>query len=243
MDIIFQRSNAYRSGMGAFKREQQGRCCDLSCDAAMDAMPSDMDRVLQVYVRRSFSMNDTPQSLKHPEDAAVMRTRSETAALRQRVKMEPEPKQQRPFSSRMTRFFKKGFTKSQKSMKKKEEETKDEFSSFRHQNIQRCTTKDQSWRKSFKRITSDSILKILGSLSYKNFQNLADIVGPELSKIALTMELTKKLAGLGGSAVYNVVSYGSRYLTDTFGPWLYQQGGWKMRIIADVEEEVIEGPH
>uniref|UniRef100_UPI00358DF01E uncharacterized protein n=1 Tax=Myxine glutinosa TaxID=7769 RepID=UPI00358DF01E len=325
--------------------------------------PIDTDRVLQVYVRRSLSMNDTPTSSRRPEDVTVTRTRSETAALQQRVKMEAE-KQQKPLSSRVSRFFRKSFTKSQKRTKKREGETNDEVSSLCHQNSQRCNTKDQSWRKSFKRafsikkkgstrksdrcsgsyrssdkvdgedhsdevcqkaaeqlhelaghltqhlptispirsasnirtspdgpaesdsekqrvlirhivellaeqgdeinekITSDSILKVLGSLSYRNFQNLADIVvanvpplsssivspnnacfiKPELSKIALTMELTKKLAGLGGSAVYNVIAHGSQYLTDTFGPWIRQQGGWAQILATDLSIEIEAQP-
>lgn len=82
-------------------------------------------------------------------------------------------------------------------------------------------------------------------MSYGSFFRLAEVftneaevekieagssVSPELTKIALTMELTRKVAGINSHAVHTLMGYSLQYM-DMFVPWLQQQGGWVMCLI------------
>lgn len=60
------------------------------------------------------------------------------------------------------------------------------------------------------------------------------ISSPQLAKLALTMELTRKVAGINSHAVHTLMGYSLQYM-DMFVPWLQQQGGW-------VCEENVEKP-
>uniref|UniRef100_A0A8C5PEB7 Bcl-2-like protein 12 n=1 Tax=Leptobrachium leishanense TaxID=445787 RepID=A0A8C5PEB7_9ANUR len=81
----------------------------------------------------------------------------------------------------------------------------------------------------------------LSRMSYSSFSRLAELftsqaevedsdvgagVSPELTKIALTMELTRKVAGINSHAVHTLMGYSMQYM-DMFVPWLQQQGGWE----------------
>ncbi|XP_030053858.1 bcl-2-like protein 12 [Microcaecilia unicolor] len=87
----------------------------------------------------------------------------------------------------------------------------------------------------------------LNRMSYRSFSRLAeaftsqadipenragDAVSPKLMKIALTMELTRKVAGFSSHAVQTLMGYSLQYM-DTFIPWLQQQGGWENIISAE----------
>nr|XP_033817203.1 bcl-2-like protein 12 [Geotrypetes seraphini]XP_033817204.1 bcl-2-like protein 12 [Geotrypetes seraphini]XP_033817205.1 bcl-2-like protein 12 [Geotrypetes seraphini]XP_033817207.1 bcl-2-like protein 12 [Geotrypetes seraphini] len=86
----------------------------------------------------------------------------------------------------------------------------------------------------------------LNRMSYRSFSRLAeaftsqadmpgnrtgDAVSPKLMKIALTMELTRKVAGFSSHAVQTLMGYSLQYM-DMFIPWLQQQGGWE-NIISE----------
>lgn len=77
-------------------------------------------------------------------------------------------------------------------------------------------------------------------MSYGSFFQLAEVftsqaevetsqvgasVSPELTKIALTMELTRKVAGINSHTVHQLMGYSLQYM-DMFVPWLQKQGGW-----------------
>ncbi|XP_075047823.1 bcl-2-like protein 12 [Mixophyes fleayi] len=104
------------------------------------------------------------------------------------------------------------------------------------------------------RINKDPFLRnALSRMSYGSFSRLAEVftsqaevaadevgtsVSPELTKIALTMELTRKVAGINSHAVHTLMGYSLQYM-DMFVPWLQKQGGWENIVsqgdIADLQ--------
>ncbi|XP_062918994.1 uncharacterized protein bcl2l12 [Mobula hypostoma] len=63
---------------------------------------------------------------------------------------------------------------------------------------------------------------------------------PELTKIALTMELTRRVAGISSHPVQQLMGYTMQYM-DMFVPWLQEQGGWKMVLpLDDFSEQPID---
>lgn len=97
------------------------------------------------------------------------------------------------------------------------------------------------------KISKDPFLRnTLSRMSYGSFFRLAEVftneaevekieagssVSPELTKIALTMELTRKVAGINSHAVHTLMGYSLQYM-DMFVPWLQQQGGWE-KIVSN----------
>ncbi|XP_063293025.1 bcl-2-like protein 12 [Pelobates fuscus] len=104
------------------------------------------------------------------------------------------------------------------------------------------------------KINKDPFLKnALGRMSFGSFSRLAEMftsqaevatdvaganVSPELTKIALTMELTRKVAGINSHAVHTLMGYSMEYM-DMFVPWLQQQGGWE-NIVGDLTDFQID---
>ncbi|XP_018081836.1 uncharacterized protein bcl2l12.L isoform X2 [Xenopus laevis] len=98
------------------------------------------------------------------------------------------------------------------------------------------------------KINNDPFLRnTLSRMSYGSFSKLAEVftsqaavpnevagvnVSPELTKIALTMELTRKVAGINSHAVHQLMGYSMEYM-DMFVPWLQKQGGWENIISQD----------
>ncbi|XP_077115890.1 bcl-2-like protein 12 [Ranitomeya variabilis] len=97
------------------------------------------------------------------------------------------------------------------------------------------------------KISKDPFLRnTLSRMSYGSFFRLAEVftrdaevekdeagssVSPELTKIALTMELTRKVAGINSHAVHTLMGYSLQYM-DMFVPWLQKQGGWE-KLVSD----------
>ncbi|KAM4016864.1 bcl-2-like protein 12 [Anomaloglossus baeobatrachus] len=97
------------------------------------------------------------------------------------------------------------------------------------------------------KINRDPFLRnTLSRMSYGSFFRLAEVftsdaeveqdaagsnVSPELTKIALTMELTRKVAGINSHAVHTLMGYSLQYM-DMFVPWLQKQGGWE-KLVSD----------
>ncbi|XP_075695076.1 bcl-2-like protein 12 [Rhinoderma darwinii] len=97
------------------------------------------------------------------------------------------------------------------------------------------------------KINKDPFLRnTLSRMSYGSFFRLAEVftseaevekneegssVSPELTKIALTMELTRKVAGINSHAVHTLMGYSLQYM-DMFVPWLQKQGGWE-KIVSN----------
>uniref|UniRef100_A0ACB8EW06 Uncharacterized protein n=1 Tax=Sphaerodactylus townsendi TaxID=933632 RepID=A0ACB8EW06_9SAUR len=65
----------------------------------------------------------------------------------------------------------------------------------------------------------------------------AGIINKELAA-GLTMELTRKVAGINSHAVHTLMGYSLQYM-DMFVPWLQQQGGWE-NIVA--QDEIFDLP-
>ncbi|XP_063157013.1 bcl-2-like protein 12 [Candoia aspera] len=96
-----------------------------------------------------------------------------------------------------------------------------------------------------KKIEADPLLRnTLSRLSYRSFTHLAEaftartppgVSSPQLAKLALTMELTRKVAGINSHTVHTLMGYSLKYM-DMFIPWLQQQGGWE-NIVA--QEEIL----
>ncbi|CAM4690507.1 unnamed protein product [Lepidochelys olivacea] len=92
-------------------------------------------------------------------------------------------------------------------------------------------------------IEADPLLRSsLSRLSYRGFSRLAEAYttrvdpgspSPQLTRLALTMELTRKVAGINSHTVQTLMGYSLQYM-DMFVPWLQQQGGWES--IAGQEE-------
>ncbi|XP_020663884.3 bcl-2-like protein 12 [Pogona vitticeps] len=97
-----------------------------------------------------------------------------------------------------------------------------------------------------KEIEADPFLRnALSRLSYRSFSRLAEaftsrtppsVPSPQLAKLALTMELTRKVAGINSHTVHTLMGYSLQYM-DMFVPWLQQQGGWES-IVA--QEEIFD---
>ncbi|KAK9397088.1 bcl-2-like 12 [Crotalus adamanteus] len=97
-----------------------------------------------------------------------------------------------------------------------------------------------------KKIEADPLLRnTISRLSYRSFTHLAEaftsrtppgVSSPQLAKLALTMELTRKVAGINSHAVHTLMGYSLQYM-DMFIPWLQQQGGWE-NIVA--QEEIFD---
>ncbi|KAM3823606.1 bcl-2-like protein 12 [Vipera latastei] len=97
-----------------------------------------------------------------------------------------------------------------------------------------------------KKIEADPLLRnTIFRLSYRSFTHLAEaftsrtppgVSSPQLAKLALTMELTRKVAGINSHAVHTIMGYSLQYM-DMFIPWLQQQGGWE-NIVA--QEEIFD---
>ncbi|KAJ7313765.1 hypothetical protein JRQ81_005437 [Phrynocephalus forsythii] len=93
-----------------------------------------------------------------------------------------------------------------------------------------------------KEIEADPFLrKALSRLSYRSFSRLAEaftsrtppsVPSPQLAKLALTMELTRKVAGINSHTVHTLMGYSLQYM-DMFVPWLQQQGGWESIVAQD----------
>ncbi|XP_069461313.1 bcl-2-like protein 12 isoform X2 [Ambystoma mexicanum] len=96
-------------------------------------------------------------------------------------------------------------------------------------------------------IDEDPMLRgALNRMSYRSFSRLAEVftsqaevpapeelaVSPELTKIALTMELTRKVAGINSHPVQTLMGYSMEYM-DMFVPWLQKQGGWESIMSQD----------
>ncbi|XP_008111788.2 bcl-2-like protein 12 [Anolis carolinensis] len=96
------------------------------------------------------------------------------------------------------------------------------------------------------KIEADSFLRnSLTRLSYGSFSRLVEAFtsratsgapSPQLAKLALTMELTRKVAGINSHAVHTLMGYSLQYM-DMFIPWLQQQGGWE-KIVG--QEEIFD---
>ncbi|XP_055519052.1 apoptosis facilitator Bcl-2-like protein 14 [Leucoraja erinacea] len=82
-------------------------------------------------------------------------------------------------------------------------------------------------------------------MSYRSFTRLVEVftasvegqitdpaTSPELTKIALTMELTRRVAGISSHPVQQLMGYSMDYI-DMFVPWLQQQGGWETVLHSD----------
>lgn len=93
-----------------------------------------------------------------------------------------------------------------------------------------------------KEIEADPFLRnTLSRMSYRSFSRLAEaftsrtppsIPSPQLAKLALTMELTRKVAGINSHTVHTLMGYSLQYM-DMFVPWLQQQGGWESIVTQD----------
>ncbi|XP_059809429.1 uncharacterized protein LOC132382904 [Hypanus sabinus] len=93
------------------------------------------------------------------------------------------------------------------------------------------------------KVKDDPILQ--RPMSFRSFKQLveaftANVEGqmegqassPELAKIALTMELTRRVAGISSHPVQQLMGYSMQYM-DMFVPWLQEQGGWKKVLPLD----------
>ncbi|XP_066487027.1 bcl-2-like protein 12 [Tiliqua scincoides] len=85
-------------------------------------------------------------------------------------------------------------------------------------------------------LETDPLLRnTLSRMSYRSFSRLADtftsrvpsgVASPQLVQLAMTMELTRKVAGINSHAVHTLMGYSMQYM-DMFVPWVQQQGGWE----------------
>ncbi|XP_005991021.1 uncharacterized protein BCL2L12 [Latimeria chalumnae] len=98
-----------------------------------------------------------------------------------------------------------------------------------------------------KQIDNDPVLrKSLARMSYTSFSKMVEIfthrasatvplscdTSPELTKIVITMELTRKVAGINSHTVQTVMGYSMQYI-DMFVPWLQKNGGWENLVPLD----------
>ncbi|XP_074872254.1 bcl-2-like protein 12 [Carettochelys insculpta] len=81
----------------------------------------------------------------------------------------------------------------------------------------------------------------LACMSYGSFSRLAEAYtaraapgspSPRLAQLALSMELTRKVAGINSHATQTLMGYSLQYM-DMFVPWLQQQGGWESIVGQD----------
>ncbi|XP_067830463.1 apoptosis facilitator Bcl-2-like protein 14 [Heptranchias perlo] len=105
------------------------------------------------------------------------------------------------------------------------------------------------------KIKQDPLLqRTMSRMSYSSFTQLVKVftanieeqhegpttTSPELTKIALTMELTRRVAGISSHPVQQLMGYSMQYM-DMFVPWLQENGGWKMVLpLDDVSEHQID---
>uniref|UniRef100_UPI00398F012D uncharacterized protein bcl2l12 n=1 Tax=Pristiophorus japonicus TaxID=55135 RepID=UPI00398F012D len=105
-----------------------------------------------------------------------------------------------------------------------------------------------------KKIKEDPLLqRTMKRMSYRSFTKLVEVftanveeqhegptTSPELTKIALTMELTRRVAGISSHPVQQLMGYSMQYM-DMFVPWLQENGGWMMVLpLDDVSEHQID---
>ncbi|XP_067875854.1 apoptosis facilitator Bcl-2-like protein 14 [Heterodontus francisci] len=105
-----------------------------------------------------------------------------------------------------------------------------------------------------KKIKNDPVLqRTMSRMSYHSFSQLVKVftanveeqhkgptTSPELTKIALTMELTRRVAGISSHPVQQLMGYSMQYM-DMFVPWLQENGGWTMVLpLDDVSEHQID---
>lgn len=91
-------------------------------------------------------------------------------------------------------------------------------------------------------IEADPLLRsCLSRMSYGSFSRLAEAYtaraapgspGPPLTRLALSMELTRRVAGINSHAAQALMGYSLQYV-DMFVPWLQQQGGWESIVGQD----------
>ncbi|KAJ6654806.1 hypothetical protein lerEdw1_006495 [Lerista edwardsae] len=103
-------------------------------------------------------------------------------------------------------------------------------------------------------IETDPLLRnTLSRMSYRSFSRLADtftsrvspgVASPQLAQLALTMELTRKVAGINSHVVHTLMGYSLQYM-DMFVPWVQQQGGWATKVpeVRDVTRIERIGAH
>ncbi|XP_072348493.1 uncharacterized protein bcl2l12 [Scyliorhinus torazame] len=104
------------------------------------------------------------------------------------------------------------------------------------------------------KINEDPVLqRTMSRMSYHSFSQLVEVFtanveeqhegptsSPELTKIALTMELTRRVAGISSHPVQQLMGYSMQYM-DLFVPWLQENGGWTMVFpLDDVSEHQID---
>ncbi|XP_072444966.1 uncharacterized protein bcl2l12 [Chiloscyllium punctatum] len=100
------------------------------------------------------------------------------------------------------------------------------------------------------KMKEDPVLqRTVSRMSFRSFSHLVDIftanieeqhggpaASPELTKIALTMELTRRVAGISSHPVQQLMGYSMQYM-DMFVPWLQENGGWTKVLPMDNESE------
>ncbi|XP_078387909.1 uncharacterized protein bcl2l12 [Cetorhinus maximus] len=100
------------------------------------------------------------------------------------------------------------------------------------------------------KIKEDPLLqRTMSRMSYRSFSHLVEVftanaeeqhkgptASPELTKIALTMELTRRVAGISSHPVQQLMGYTMQYM-DMFVPWLQENGGWTMVLPLNDESE------
>eukprot|EP00062_Callorhinchus_milii_P023519 gi/632982448/ref/XP_007908142.1/ PREDICTED: bcl-2-like protein 12 [Callorhinchus milii] len=87
---------------------------------------------------------------------------------------------------------------------------------------------------SFTRLVEVFTADVGGGVGAQSGESVA--TSPELTKIALTMELTRKVAGINSHAVQQLMGYSMQYM-DMFVPWLQANGGWEKAVPLDSPPE------
>ncbi|XP_078286678.1 uncharacterized protein bcl2l12 [Rhinoraja longicauda] len=87
----------------------------------------------------------------------------------------------------------------------------------------------------------DSFTRLVEVFTANVEGQIADPAGsPELTKIVLTMELTRRVAGICSHPVQQLMGYSMDYM-DMFVPWLQRQGGWETVLHSDdIQEHQID---
>ncbi|XP_048473491.1 uncharacterized protein bcl2l12 [Rhincodon typus] len=94
-----------------------------------------------------------------------------------------------------------------------------------------------------------ALQRTMSRMSYRSFSHLVEAftanveeqhggptATPELTKIALTMELTRRVAGISSHPVQQLMGYSMQYM-NMFVPWLQENGGWTMVLPMDDDSE------
>ncbi|XP_019357572.1 PREDICTED: bcl-2-like protein 12 isoform X2 [Gavialis gangeticus] len=113
----------------------------------------------------------------------------------------------------------------------------------REQVIQRLISLLEEQAKDINReMEADPLLRsTLSRMSFRSFSQLAEAFtarappsspSPQLARLALTMELTRRVAGISNHAVQTLMGYSLQYM-ELFVPWLQQQGGWESIVGQD----------